>query len=143
NLPRQAPEQQLQQVRVSIHDSLELEPGQPVESSRRVFLRASKFHTRRIDSYGEDVANRDRDTGVEGDFRVTPVDVIQMNPPFSDSDRIPKSYKSDIFKRFAALPFSGILQGKYSLQLPFLLLAEDFLVEKGRVSAVLPVTPFN
>jgi hypothetical protein len=143
NLSLQAPEHQLQRVRVAIHDSLELEPGQPVESSRKVFLRASKFRMRRIDSYDEDVSKTGSDTGVEGDFRVLPVEVIQMNPPFSDSDRIPKSYKSDIIKRFASPQFEGLLQGKYSLQLPFLLLAEDFLVEKGRVSAVLPVTTFT
>jgi len=143
NLSLQAPEHQLQRVRVAIHDSLELEPNQPVESSRKVFLRASKFRTRRIDSYGDDESKTRSDTGVEGDFRVTPVDVIQMNPPFSDSDRIPKSYKSEILKRFASPQFEGLLQGKYSLQLPFLLLAEDFLVGDGRVSAVLPVTTFT
>lgn len=140
NLALQAPEHKLQKVRVAIHDSLELKPGVFVESARSVFLRAARFGMRRIDSYGEHAV---QEGGIQGDFKLDPVDVILMNPPFSDSERIPKPYKADIVKRFGPPGLAQLLRGKYSLQLPFLLLTHEFLVQGGRIGAVLPVTTFT
>ncbi len=143
NLSLQAPERRLQKVRIAIRDSLELQPNQPVESYRSRLLRAAKLSVPRIESYGADAPAVDPAQQASGQFVVSPVDVVMMNPPFSDSDRIPRSYKTDIKRRFESAETSGLLQGKYSLQLPFLLLAHEFLNPKGRIAAVLPVTMFN
>ena len=142
NLSLQAPERRLQRVRIAVHDSLELRPGQRIESSRSQFMRAARFRTRRIDSYAADALPIGAQQG-SWDFVVLPADVVMMNPPFSDSDRIPRSYKTDIRERFESPETRGILQGKYSLQLPFLLLAHEFVNPGGRVAAVLPVTTFT
>ena len=143
NLSLQAPERHLQKVRIAVHDSLELKPGEPVESSRSQFMRAARFRTRRIDSYADDAPPLNPAQQVPSDFIVSPAEVVMMNPPFSDSDRIPRSYKADIKNRFESSETKGLLQGKYSLQMPFLLLAHEFLNPGGRVAAVLPVTTFT
>ncbi len=143
NLSLQAPERHLQKVRIAVHDSLELKPGDPIESSRSQFMRAARFRTRRIDSYAEDAPPVKGAQQVPADFTVVPGEVVMMNPPFSDSDRIPRSYKTDIKRRFENSETHGLLRGKYSLQMPFLLLANEFLGPGGRIGAVLPVTTFT
>jgi hypothetical protein len=142
----QAPDNRLERVQVAIKDSLQLRPGMMVETSRSVIERATRMGLRRIDAYGEDgtlIKHTTQEGGIQGEFRLNQVEVCLMNPPFSDSDRIPRTYKDGLEKRFGDGRARGLLRGKYSLQLPFLLLADEFLVEGGRLGAVLPVTTFT
>ena len=143
HLSLQAPENKLEKVRIAIKDSLSLRPGMKVETSRSVIERATRMGIRRIDAYAEDGTLSEHTTqegGIQGDFPLDPVDVCLMNPPFSDNDRIPRGYKTDLTERFSKGRMAGLLRGKYSLQLPFLLLADEFIVDGGRLGAVLPTT---
>jgi type I restriction-modification system DNA methylase subunit len=145
NLSLQAPEYKLEKVRIAIEDSLHLQIDRPVESSRTRLQRASRPGYRRIDAYTEDGTLRVEEGGIGGQFDigVGKVDAVLMNPPFSDSDRIPDEYKAGLLTRFSSERLKGLLQGKYSLQLPFLLLSDELLADNGRIGAVLPITTFT
>lgn len=143
NLSLQAPEYKLEKVRIAIEDSLHFPIGKPVESSRTRLQRASRPGYRRIDAYTEDGTYKVEGGGLGGQFDVGQVDVVLMNPPFSDSDRIPDDYKAGLVARFSSDRLKGLLQGKYSLQLPFLLLSDELLADHGRIGAVLPITTFT
>jgi N-6 DNA Methylase len=143
NLSLQAPEYELESVRIAIEDSLHLVPGARVESSRHRLQRATRPGLRRIDAYTDDGSFKTEQGGLGGGFVVDSVDVVLMNPPFSDSDRIPPDYKAGLTDRFNTKRFMNVLHGKYSLQLPFLLLADEFIRPGGRLGAVLPLTTFT
>ncbi len=140
NLSLRAPRFRLELVRAAIADSLELRPGESVENARAVFRRVAWSGLKRLESFDPDLPPEIEKGGVRGEFRVDRVKTILMNPPFSDSDRIPADYKVGLEGRFGAGPTAGLLHGKYSFQLPFLLLADEFLVPGGKLGAVLPLT---
>ncbi|MGP8158547.1 MAG: class I SAM-dependent DNA methyltransferase [Thermoplasmata archaeon] len=145
NLALQAPQHKLEKVRIGIEDSLHLSMDQPVESSRTRLQRATRPGYRRIDAYSEDGTYKVQEGGLGGEFNVGEgqADAVLMNPPFSDSDRIPDDYKAGLVARFNSDRLRGLLQGKYSLQLPFLLLSDELLTDGGRIGAVLPITTFT
>ena len=140
NLSLRAPRFKLELVRAAISDSLQLRPGKAVESARAVFRRVAWSGMTRLESFDTEIPPEVEEGAVRGEFEVTRVDVVLMNPPFSDSERIPADYKIGLEDRFGAGPTAGLLHGKYSFQLPFLLLADEFLLPGGRLGAVLPLT---
>jgi type I restriction-modification system DNA methylase subunit len=59
-----------------------------------------------------------------------------MNPPFTRQERIPKQYKELLLQRFKE--YSSYLHGQMSYYAYFILLADKFLKEGGRLAFVLP-----
>jgi hypothetical protein len=77
--------------------------------------------------------------GVGGDsISLESVDVVMMNPPFTRQERLPEEYKSKLTDRFK--PYSDVLTGQVGLHGYFILLADTFLREGGRLAFVLPAT---
>jgi type I restriction-modification system DNA methylase subunit len=67
------------------------------------------------------------------------VDVVIMNPPFTSCDNLPSDYKTELKSRFATpSAYAKCLTGKISFQAYFLLLADRFLKDGGRIAFVMP-----
>jgi hypothetical protein len=77
--------------------------------------------------------------GVGGDsIPLGLVDVVIMNPPFTRQERLPDEYKSKLADRFKQ--YSDVLTGQVGLHGYFMLLADTFLKDDGRMAFVLPAT---
>jgi hypothetical protein len=111
------------------------------------------FKARRITDYfvdAPDLSNAKAHAGVvtihekeAKPITLEKVDVIIMNPPFTSSDRLPSDYKKELRKRFSSpSAYAKCLTGKLSFQAYFLLLADRFLKERGRIACVLPFSTF-
>jgi hypothetical protein len=80
--------------------------------------------------------------GVGGErIPLKPVDVVMMNPPFTRQQRIPRDYKEVLAKRFANQ--SRYLHGQMGYHGYFMLLADRFLKNGGRLALVLPASVLN
>jgi hypothetical protein len=153
NLALQAPLFETDNVRVAIADSTSLVIGSEIEQAREVFKEA--FRSRRLEEFVEgkfqgkpherskagvvSIGNKEQQT-----MRVEPVDLVIMNPPFTNCDNLPSSYKEELQKRFSSPKEHGAcIHGKLSFQAYFLLLADRLLKPEGRLACVLPVTTFS
>jgi hypothetical protein len=65
-------------------------------------------------------------------------DLVIMNPPFTRQERLPKEYKSALMKRLKG--YEDCLHGQLGLYGYFILLADKFTKENGRIALVLPAT---
>ena len=64
-----------------------------------------------------------------------------MNPPFTSCDNLPSEYKDTLEERFSQpKAYAACITGKLSLQAYFILLADRFLKESGRLACVIPMT---
>jgi uncharacterized protein YktB (UPF0637 family) len=61
-----------------------------------------------------------------------------MNPPFTRQERLPKEYKDALMKRLKG--YENYLHGQLGLYGHFVLLADKFVKENGRIALVLPAT---
>jgi tRNA1(Val) A37 N6-methylase TrmN6 len=147
NLALQAPAVETDNVRIAIEDSTTLRPGRIIEPVREVLKQA--FKSRRLTDYLVDsrIQKRERtDAGAltvsakpANPFALEKVDVVIMNPPFTSCDNLPSDYKIELRKRFAAHnAYAKYLTGKISFQAYFMLLADMFLKNGGRVACVIP-----
>jgi type I restriction-modification system DNA methylase subunit len=148
NLALLAPAVETDNVRIAIEDSTRLRPGDTIEPVREVLKEV--FKSRRLTDYFED-SRRDRREKTNAGavtisakpakpLRLEKVDVIIMNPPFTSCDNLPSDYKSRLRSRFTTPPiYAKSLTGKISFQAYFLLLADRFLKEDGRVACVMPL----
>jgi hypothetical protein len=66
------------------------------------------------------------------------VDVVIMNPPFTRQERLPKEYKDALMRRLKG--YENYLHGQLGLYGYFILLADKFTKENGRIALVLPAT---
>jgi adenine-specific DNA-methyltransferase len=77
--------------------------------------------------------------GIGGDaIPLEQVDVVIMNPPFTRQERLPDEYKNKLVDRFKQ--YSDVLNGQMGLHGYFILLADIFLKEGGKLAFVLPAT---
>ncbi|MEM5870652.1 MAG: N-6 DNA methylase [Candidatus Aenigmatarchaeota archaeon] len=74
--------------------------------------------------------------GIGKEFYLKPVDIVIMNPPFSDRDKLPKEYREKL-KKFREL--GNICGHQINLWGYFLALAHLFLKPNGKIAAVLPI----
>ena len=65
-------------------------------------------------------------------------DIVIMNPPFTRQERLPKEYKDALMKRLKG--YENYLHGQLGLYGYFILLADKFTKENGRIALVLPAT---
>ena len=75
------------------------------------------------------------------EFTVDLQDLVMMNPPFTSRDNMSPSYRDRLAARFSVGEYRTATEGKkISQQAYFLLLADEFLRQGGRVASVLPLT---
>lgn len=75
------------------------------------------------------------------EFTVELQDLVMMNPPFTSRDNMSPSYRDRLAARFSLGEYRAATEGKkISQQAYFLLLADEFLRQGGRVASVLPLT---
>ncbi len=137
-------------VRVAIEDSTELQPGDELQAVREQLK--SAFKNAKITDWLQDKTPKKPKTtrgvvnikvDLKRQMKLDKVDVIIMNPPFTSCDNLPLEYKKELEQRFERpKQYSECIKGKLSFQAYFLLIADKFLKDGGRIASVLPITTF-
>ncbi|TET89430.1 MAG: SAM-dependent DNA methyltransferase [Methanomassiliicoccales archaeon] len=128
-------------VRVAVYDSTTLKPGSEIRPLQRVMPRGQAS----IHHFGEEEMERRkvREGAVSGagagrGFRLQPVDVVIMNPPFTRKQHLKKDFRALLTNRFK--DYSDYASKEQNLFGYFILLSDRFLANNGRVALVLPVS---
>jgi len=80
----------------------------------------------------------------KSEFKLTPVDVVIMNPPFSDRDKLPKDYLGKLSDNSDFGKILGSICGhQINLWGYFLALAHMLLKPNGKIAAVIPINLFR
>jgi len=141
HLALQSPQYFTDRVRIGIWDSTELKPGRIIPSAAglRQVLEGQTY----LDSFLP-LPEREVKGAVQvGEGSVSSIqlnlcDVVIMNPPFTRQERIPKKYKMVLADRFK--DYKKYLHGQLGYHGYFILLADRFLKDGGRMALVLPAT---
>ena len=139
HLALQSPQYLTDKVRIAIWDSTDLVPGKKIPSAagmQRV-LSGQMY----IDTFGEDATSVKGTVGLSGraeDLELFKADTVIMNPPFPRQERVPESYKGILRSRFK--DYREHLHGQLSYYGYFILLADKFVTEGGRMALVIPAT---
>jgi len=146
NLSLQKLEQPTEKVRIARADSLELAPSllSPKFKENGVLLKSfGETIQLALFSKGKTLRQRIEPISPKGEgeeFYIRPADVVIMNPPFSDREKLPKDYKE---KLSDGTDFGKILGEKcghlINLWGYFLSLADLMLKPNGRVAIVVPI----
>jgi tRNA1(Val) A37 N6-methylase TrmN6 len=143
HLALQSPEYFTNKVNVAIWDSTELEPGRTIPSiaglkfvfkgqaGLEMYLKPSERVKGVVSLTGE----------IPEEISLEKYDVVIMNPPFTRHERIPENYKAVLFDRFK--DYTDYLHGQMSYFGYFILLADRFLKDDGRMALVLPATALH
>jgi tRNA1(Val) A37 N6-methylase TrmN6 len=138
-----------EKVRIAVWDSTELEPGQTIPAISRELKAAYRRPTLELffegkppteEAYVEKGAVTLEGIGGE-QIPLEKADVVIMNPPFTRHQRIPKMYKDALTRRFSEN--SEYLHGQMGYHGYFILLADKFLKNNGRLALVLPASILN
>lgn len=136
----QSPQYFTNKVNIAIWDPTELEPGRTIPS-----MAGQKFVLKGQAEMGMFMEPQTQDKGVISltgeepeEIKLETYDVVIMNPPFTRQERIPEDYKKILLERFTN--YKGYLHGQLGYYGYFILLADRFLKEKGRMALVLPAT---
>jgi type I restriction-modification system DNA methylase subunit len=135
-----------EKVRIAVWDSTELEPGQTIPAISRELKAAYKRPTLELffegkPSVEEAYVEKGAVTleGIGGEqIPLEKADVVIMNPPFTRQERLPKEYKDALMKRLK--DYENYLHGQLGLYGHFILLADKFVEEDGKLALVLPAT---
>lgn len=128
-------------VRIGVRDSTGLNPGDTIKVLQRVMPRGQQV----LSAFAED--NKGKSLVREGalsskgagqEFKVSKVDVVIMNPPFTRQEKIPHDLKSSLTERFSE--YGKFIHSQMGLRAYFILLADRFLELGGRMALVLPAT---
>jgi hypothetical protein len=153
NLALQAPLYNTDNIRIAIFDSTNLKPGSIIYSARETFKDA--FKVRKIEDFDQTIPTDDSGmksvrgainlgSGEGNTIGFKSVDVVIMNPPFTSCDNLPAPYKEVLKNRFSTnKSHSSCIVGKVSFQAHFLLLADRFINEGGKIACVIPTTTFT
>ncbi len=134
-----------EKVRVAVWDSTELKPGQTIPAIWSELKAAYRRPT--LDMFAEGgLAEEAYVTkgavtmqGVGGEkIPLEKADVVIMNPPFTRAERLPETYKEQLKSRLKE--YEDLIYGRVGLHIFFVLLADRFVKENGRVALVLPAT---
>ncbi|MGD0646261.1 MAG: N-6 DNA methylase [Candidatus Bathyarchaeia archaeon] len=151
HLSLQEPLYETQRVRLAVWDSTEptVRPGKTIPALSRELRKA--YARPKLDVFTNQSAASGfsenayikkgslTPEGVGGDaISLEKVDVVIMNPPFTRQERLPEDYKNKLSERFQ--DYSNDLTGQTGLHGYFLLLADIFLKDGGRLAFVLPAT---
>jgi len=141
HLALQAPEYLTNKVKIAIWDSTDLSPNRyipPIASLEMVLTGQtpiSMFFNRTGKEKG---VVKLEERGLSEEIKLDYQDVIIMNPPFTRQERIPKEYKEKLFQRFKK--YKNYLHKQLSYYGYFILLADKFIKDGGRMALVLPAT---
>ncbi|MFH1199548.1 MAG: N-6 DNA methylase [Candidatus Micrarchaeota archaeon] len=146
NLALQAPLSFTNKVNVAIRDSTELAPGTEVASAQKAIH--DSYKSPKLAEFSEPRKPKPKKGVVdlleeERDVELPKFDVVIMNPPFTRFQRIPPHFKKMLAERFKSKRYKGIVHGQMGLHGYFLLLADKFVEEDGRIAAVLPLTTLS
>lgn len=128
-------------VRIGVRDSTGLKPGSTIKVLQRVLPRGQQvLSTFERDKFEKSLVTEGALSGKGGgqEFKVSKVDVVIMNPPFTRQEKIPYDFKSSLRERFSE--YSGFIHSQMGLRAYFILLADRFLKSDGRMAFVLPAT---
>lgn len=135
-------------IRIAIDDSTKHWPGDEIEPAREVLRAAFKPSSLEnwTDRKDQVMVKRTKPgaiTLLEKEAKPITLeksDLVIMNPPFTSCDNLPIDYKKHLQQRFVRPSSHGsCLTGKLSFQAYFLLLADRFLNEGGRIACVIPL----
>jgi hypothetical protein len=156
NLTLQNIEQNTDNVRIGSGDSLDLANHFISESfSKGKGVEVTKYETTTqnpITQYMKKIPNLDTPIitqntqgalSMDGEgtpFKITKQDIVIMNPPFSDIEKIAKTSPEMLEKLKKNLIISDVVGNQVNLWGYFLALSELVLKENGRVSAIIPIS---
>jgi len=136
-------------VRVAVWDSTELKPNMKIPAIYSELKAAYRKPT--LDMFKDKfVIPKDAHIkkgavtleGVGGqEIPLEKVDLVIMNPPFTRQERLPREYKDGLFRRLGE--YKSQLSGQLGLWGYFLLLADRFVKEGGRIALVYPSRPLS
>jgi len=140
HLALQSPQYFTNKVNIAIWDSTELSPGRVIPSIAGLkFVLAGQTNLEMFTKSGPEVKGVVSLTGEKPEeIELETYDVVIMNPPFTRQERIPKEYKDKLFERFKN--YKDYLHGQLGYFGYFILLADKFTTENGRIALVLPAT---
>jgi len=149
HLSLQALLHETEKVRVAVWDSTELKPNMNIPAIYSELKAAYRKPT--LDMFREkfvtpkDAYIKKGAVTLEGvggeEIPLEKVDLVIMNPPFTRQERLPKEYKDALFKRLNE--YKSQLSGQLGLWGYFLLLADRFVKEGGRIALVYPSRPLG
>ncbi|MDI6904541.1 MAG: N-6 DNA methylase [Candidatus Bathyarchaeia archaeon] len=143
HLALQSPEYFTNRVNVAIWDSTELEAGKRIPSiaSLKLVLKGQAG----LEMFTEPKPEAKGVVSLTGEIpeeiKLEKYDVIIMNPPFTRHERIPEDYKEVLSNRFKG--YEPHLHGQMGYFGYFVLLADRFLKENGKMALVLPATALH
>jgi type I restriction-modification system DNA methylase subunit len=150
HLSLQALLHETEKVRVAVWDSTDLKPDMNIPAIQNELKAAYRKPT--LDMYREGAIGLRKEAyikkgaitleGVGGEeIPLEKADVVIMNPPFTRQERLPKEYKEILFKRLSE--YKDQLHGQLGLWGYFLLLADRFVKQGGRIALVYPSRPLG
>jgi len=152
HLSLQAPLYTTDVVRVAIQDSTSFSPDIFISTAEKVLKEAFKQRSITADFQKPITKWQERveiglvelsDHTISKPIQLSNVDLVIMNPPFTRFQRIPPDYKTKLRKRFTEAKYQKCVHGQLGLHGYFILLADRFLKNGGRLAAVLPVTTLS
>jgi len=143
NLTMQNIEQETNKVRIATFDSLDLAKSLEQKLFRQKGIEISPYtksiQLRIHDTFGEPIKIDKKGAispeGKGAEFNLKPVDVVIMNPPFSDREKMPSDMREKIKKN----PLGNIVGNQINLWGYFLALADSLLKRNGTLGAVIPI----
>jgi hypothetical protein len=153
NLSAQTPHITTNKLRVAIHDSLFLQDSvrstdfkgkgillKPFSRTiQETLVKPEKTTKQTYFSRAGEVAEAKGAVSPQGigeAFFIRPSDVIIMNPPFSDREKMPADYRDEIKKLDKLISKCG---NQVNLWGDFLALADDMIKDGGKIGAVIPI----
>ncbi|MEM3356554.1 MAG: N-6 DNA methylase [Candidatus Bathyarchaeia archaeon] len=136
-----------EKVRIAVWDSTELEPGQTIPAISRELKAAYKRPTLELfmegkppieEAYVEKGAVTLEGIGGGEQIPLEQADLVIMNPPFTRQERLPQDYKNALMKRLKK--YENCIHGQLGLYGYFVLLADKFVKNGGRIALVLPAS---
>jgi len=140
HLALQSPQYFTNKVKVAVWDATDLKPNRYIPSvaelkhvlSGQTFL--DGFSTKKEEKKGVVSLHK----GKTEDIKLEKCDGVIMNPPFTRQERIPDVYKTLLLDRFR--DYKEYLSGQLGYYGYFVLLADRFLENDGRMALVLPAS---
>jgi len=142
NLTMQNIEEQTNTLRIATMDSLELAKSLKFPSFRKDGIKLSPYTTQIQMTFDEVEFARFKTIkgsvsakGRGSEFYLKPVDVVIMNPPFSDREKMPKEMR----KKINESELSRICGNQVNLWGYFLALSDELLKPGGKIAVVIPI----
>jgi hypothetical protein len=149
HLSLQAMLYETEKVRVAVWDSTELKPNMKIPAIHSELKAAYRKPTLDMFYKGfvkpKEAHIKKGAITLEGlggeEIPLEKVDLVIMNPPFTRQERLPREYKKALFNRLKE--YEDQLSGQLGLWGYFLLLADRFAKEGGRIALVFPSRPLG